>query len=368
MRAPLPACLVGVLLAGCSHPPAKATETWSPEAAAAYLDRRADWWMTWRGAARDHGTFCISCHTTLPYALARGALRERLGDERISAREQKVVENVRTRVRRWTEAAPYYASRAKDPAKAAESRGTEAVLNALILADADARLGWLSDDTRTAFDNMWALQETAGTRSGAWPWLQFGLDPWEGTKAEYFGAALAALATGTAPGEYASTPAIQPGLARLRSYLDREYANEPLSNRVVLLWASTKLPGLIGEDRRARLLADLCNEQRPDGGWSLESLHQPAHTWSLRRLSFRSDGYATGLVTLALSRTSGPADPHVVSGVAWLVRNQTMSEGSWPAYSLNPARDPEPDVARFMNDAATAYATLALAEAAPHVR
>jgi squalene-hopene/tetraprenyl-beta-curcumene cyclase len=368
MRASLSTCLVVALVAGCSRPPPKTAETWSPEAAAAYLDRRADWWMTWRGAARDHGTFCISCHTTLPYALARGALRERLGDKTVSAREQKVVENVRTRVRRWMEGAPYYPNRPKDSAKAAESRATEAVLNALILADADARAGRLSEDTRTAFDNMWALQLTTGAGSGAWPWLQFGLDPWEGPNAGYFGAALAALAAGTAPGGYASEAAIQPGLARLRSYLDREYANQPLSNRVVLLWASTQLPGLAGQDRRARLVADLCDEQRPDGGWSLESLHQPAHAWGLRRMSSRTDGYATGLVTLVLLRTSGSADAHAASGVGWLVRHQNLPEGFWPAYSLNPAHDPDPDVGRFMNDAATAYAALALAEAAPHVR
>jgi squalene-hopene/tetraprenyl-beta-curcumene cyclase len=368
MRAPLWTCLAVGLLAGCSRPPPKGAATWSPEAAAAYLDRRADWWMTWRGAARDHGTFCISCHTMLPYALARPALRERLGDQGLSEREQKVVENVRARVRRWPEAAPYYADRPKDPSKAAESRATEAVLNALILADADASAGRLSADTRTAFDNMWALQQANGPRSGAWAWLQFGLDPWEGPHAEYFGAALAALAIGTAPDAYASGPAIQPNLARLRSYLDREYANEPLSNRVVLLWASTKLPGLVGDDRRARLIADLCNAQRPDGGWSLESLHQPANAWGLRRLSARSDGYATGLVTLALLRTGGATDAHVATGVAWLVRNQSMPEGFWPAYSLNPAHDSAPEARRFMNDAATAYAALALAEAAPHVR
>jgi squalene-hopene/tetraprenyl-beta-curcumene cyclase len=369
MRTSLSTCLVVVLVTGCSHPSAKSAETWSPEAAAAYLDRRADWWMTWRGAARDHGTFCISCHTMLPYALARPVLGARLGDQGISGREQKLVENVRARVGRWTEAAPYYANRAKDPAKATESRATEAVLNAVILADADARAGRLSKDTHTAFENMWALQQTDGPRSGAWPWLQFGLDPWEGRNAEYFGAALAALATGTAPEAYDSEPAIQASLARLRSYLDREYTNQPLSNRVVLLWASTKLPGLVGEDRRARLIADLCDDQRSDGGWSLESLHQAANGWRpLRRLTGRSDGYATGLVTLVLARTNGSSDGHVASGVAWLARNQNRPEGFWPAYSLNPAHDSEPDVARFMNDAATAYAVLALAEAAPHVR
>src|SRR5678816_470345 len=51
---------------------------WSPNKAAAYLDGRAVWWSTWSGAARDHGTFCISCHTTLPYALARPRLRDAL--------------------------------------------------------------------------------------------------------------------------------------------------------------------------------------------------------------------------------------------------------------------------------------------------
>ena len=40
-------------------PEAKVAGGWSPKAAAAYLDQRADWWMGWQGAARDHGTFCV---------------------------------------------------------------------------------------------------------------------------------------------------------------------------------------------------------------------------------------------------------------------------------------------------------------------
>ena len=48
---------------------------WDAKAAANYLDGRAEWWTTWQNAARDRGTFCMSCHTTLPYALARPTLR-----------------------------------------------------------------------------------------------------------------------------------------------------------------------------------------------------------------------------------------------------------------------------------------------------
>jgi len=49
---------------------------WDPKAAASYLDGRANWWVAWPSAARDHETFCISCHTGMPYAIARPADRK----------------------------------------------------------------------------------------------------------------------------------------------------------------------------------------------------------------------------------------------------------------------------------------------------
>ncbi|HMD37182.1 MAG TPA: hypothetical protein VKH42_19540 [Vicinamibacterales bacterium] len=323
--------------------PSHRTENLS--AAAAYLEQRTAWWEAWPAAQRDHGTVCVSCHTTLPFALARSAI-----GGNVSPVERRLFESVTMRVRTWNGVAPYYASRPGDGRKAAESRGTEAVLNALILADRDAREGVLSSDARTAFDRMWELQQA----DGAWPWLRFDLNPWEGPESAYFGAALAALAVGSAPASYRSTPAIDAHARRLRSFLAANYARQPLANRAAALWAASKLPDAIDGERRAALTTELARAQRRDGGWSLEALQAP----SLRTWFSASHGYATALAALALMPTE--ARDTAARGVAWLARNQDASCGCWRAPSLNATRDPRSDAAPFMTDAATGFAVLAL--------
>src|SRR5262249_3057251 len=59
------------LATGRAEPPAHAAPSWKPAAATAYLDARAEWWVKWPKAQRDHETTCISCHTALPYLLSR---------------------------------------------------------------------------------------------------------------------------------------------------------------------------------------------------------------------------------------------------------------------------------------------------------
>ena len=368
------ACLVAGAMVACSHTAPKVSNSWDPKAAATYLDYRAAWWMEWTGSARDHGTFCISCHTALPYALARPALRAALTEQGPSVNEHRLVENVAKRVRLWNDVGPYYSDQGYDH-KTAESRGTEAVLNALILASHDSQNDRLSDDARAAFDNMWALQQTTGDNRGSWFWLQFDQEPWEANDSAYYGAALAAIAVGTAPGNYRSTPEIQDNLKRLRGYLNRESAAQSTANHVFLLWASTKLPELLPRDQQQAIIKEILSKQQADGGWRLASIAWNWKGWSLRSLvnmwlredgtpmDGNSDGVATGLITFVLQETGVPRDnAQLKRGISWLMSHQNAAEGSWPASSVNKRRHVSSDTGRFMSDAATAFAVLALTE------
>ena len=288
--------------------------------------------------------------------------------------ERRILENVRKRVRLWKEVAPFYTDADRGEYKTVESRGTESVLNALILASYDAnnstgdrvRGGILSDDTRTAFANMWAEQQPTGDRKGAWRWLRFRNEPWEADDSDYYGAALAAIAVGTAPGNYGERQEIQHNLSMLREYLNRECAAQTPINRAVLLWAAAKIPGLIEPERRKAIINELLSTQQADGGWSLSSLVGKWERHDGTPQEAKSDGYATGLITFALQQAGIRAEnAQLRKGLAWLAENQNTTAGFWVAYSLNnnDAHHISADTARFMKDAATAYAVLALNEA-----
>ena len=122
-------------------------------------------------------------------------------------------------MRLWDSVESYYDNKEDADGNGPGSRATEAVVNAVVLAFHDYLTGEVSDDTRAAFKNMWALQLTAGSDQGAWLWQKFRLSPWESSDSPYFGATLAALAVGIAPGNYRSNPDIQSNLASLRKYL-----------------------------------------------------------------------------------------------------------------------------------------------------
>ena len=117
----------------------------------------------------------------------------------------------------WNEVEPFYPDQTSGLPKTSESRGTESILDALILVWNDAPSGKLSADARLALDNMWALQFRSGEMSGSWPWLQFHNAPWEGDS-QFYGTTLAAIAIGSAPGDYkirAGAPGRPQAAARL---------------------------------------------------------------------------------------------------------------------------------------------------------
>ena len=351
---------------------------WDREGAAKYLDERMDsWFAKAKKLKTGQGeTMCVSCHTTLPYVLARPSLRRVMQVNAATPQEVRLREEATRRVENYGAKQPLYDH---TESKKAESRGTEAVLNALILVSADSthRRRVLSAPTQQAFTQLWEAQRT----DGSWDWLDFGLEPFETVDGAYYGATLAALAIGTAPGKRSDAEA-KAGAAKLRRYLQVQYATQRLFNRAWLLLAATRWPDLLTKAQRATLITEIESRQREDGGWALATLG--AWRWSKTTaaphapgtldaaLLAKSDGYATGLIVYTLRQAGFPAKhPAVSKGLGWLRANQYKVQigpsewSAWRAHSLNFDREHggdkgEPWRRMFMSDSATAFAVLAL--------
>ena len=333
--------------------------TWNREAAAKYLDDRETWWQNWPRAQKDHGTVCISCHTQVPYAMARPGLRHELNETAMTPAEKAMRDSVEKRVADWDNMAPFYSDEKNGRGKTEEARSTEVVLNAVILASFDASQGHLRPITRKAFDEAWALQDQAGGDAGSWLWQNFHLGPWEGEESRYYGTAIFMLEALNAPDNFAAEPETRAHLNKVRDYLRANYALQPVANQLYVLWASAKEPDLLPAADRPALLAKLTAHQQPDGGWRTTAFDQRKRTDNSAE-PVESDGFATGLTVLALKEIgTPPTDKSLQRGLAWLATHQ-QKDGTWTSVSINKAHGPEAPGYLFMTDAATAYAVLAL--------
>jgi hypothetical protein len=344
----LASAALAVSAAGCTSPANDGLRADWQVRAAGYLDQRSASWL----ASPPHigNVACaMSCHTTFPYLMARSSLAPFA--ETPAADEARARFEARVADAAAGTAIPFYGNDADDKGK--QSHATEAVLNAAALALDDVGSGEpLGPSTTSALDRMWAEQRADGT----WDWLEFGLEPWE-TRND-FGAALAALVAGSVPAS--STGAQAAGTTTLVGYIQKRLDSMVLHDRVMVLWASRKLTGLLEPAQADAIAADLAETQLEDGGFSLG-------TWGQGQLAKDSategDGYATAIAVLALcsGTAQGTMRSDVQRGLSWLAHHQTK-DGSWPGRSVN---DDTPQVEGFMTDAATAYASLALMTCVP---
>lgn len=325
---------------------------WNPRLAAEYLDARQEKWLSWPNAKQPDGTYCVSCHTSIPYLLARPSLRRALGESGPTIHETKLFENLRAHV-------ASYDSKAGDTKT---GTSVDAVLGTTMLALKNEGAAF-SDELKASFERMWSLQIREGKQAGAWKWFNLDLDPWEVTESPYFGASLAALAVGAAPAEYRARPEVRERISALITYLQTQDLGQTLHNRLVLLWASTKLPDIPSVVRRT-VLEELWSKQQPDGSWTSASLG-PFKAHAAAPPAPDGDSYATAFATFIVVRSGVPhKNPKLIKALEWLKSHQDKQSGFWPAGSMNKKFEPDSMQIRFMQEAATGYASAALLEAA----
>jgi len=346
------ACPIGLVIAAEAKPQyefgdiavaaATADEPRLPEAEAARaLEHLEQGTKAWSGART-----CIACHTNGTYMQIRPSLTPHFGPPAPAQREFHV--------------AQLATFEKMDRASLQKStRPGQVIYLAAGLAEWDAHVtGSLSPQTDTALGLMLDLQLESGTWGSLDCWPPFESDA-------YHEATVAAMAVGTAPGWLATIDDdARRSVGRLETYL-RETPPPHDYGRVLLLWASTRLPDLLPSGQRAELVDMIWRHQRADGGWSIRTFASP-EAWGggNRAAKLRdepeftdppSDGHQTGLAVLVLHSAGVEAtDPRLQRGIAWLKANQRDS-GRWWTRSLNT------ESWHFITYSGTAYALAALA-------
>lgn len=300
-------------------------KSFSAAKAAEYIDSAALAWTRERK--------CATCHTNVPMMLARPLVSG--GD---IAPTKEIREFLEATVKRWETGKP--------------KTDYEVIATAFALAGHDAATtGKLHPLTKAALDKTWTIQ----LDDGSWVWPDCNWPPLEHD--QFYGVAYMAVALALAPGDYVKTPAAQAGLAKIKQYLKANPTTE-LHHRATLLWASMKVEGLLTEDEKKAVIADLRKIQQADGGWNLPSLgpYTKRRDGTVNKLDGGSDGYGTGFVTFVMRKAGVPAsDPALKKAVVWLQANQRES-GRWFT------RSPEVDRAHYVANVGSAFAIMALHE------
>jgi squalene-hopene/tetraprenyl-beta-curcumene cyclase len=308
---------------------------WSPRLAADYLDGREKEWFAWKTAQTPGGP-CVSCHTNVTYLIVRPELRRALGEKQPTEFETGLRDALRARIPLHD---VFPAAFAKEP-RHTQSLGVEAIHAALLLGE------------EPALERMWSLQIKEGKEKGAWNWFHLDLDPWETPESTFYGAALAAMAAKSASAEHRARHHEE--ITMLVDYLKREQAGQPLHNRLMLLWA---MPEAV-TDKKA-LVEEVWKAQQADGGWSMESLGP----WKRPSRSSGSDAYATGFAAYILLNDHNRSNKGLQRALNWLKSHQNQEYGFWTSTSMNKEYPSNSMMIKFMQDAATGFAALALLEA-----
>ena len=308
----------------------------SVELASEYVEQGAVAWT--------RGRKCVTCHTNGIYMALRPSLYGPLGRPSQEVRDFFV---------------KLFRDGTSQLGEDGELGDSQLIYIARGLAEWDAHVsGQLSADTSLALKQLFERQLPTGEWKAiqCWPPLE---------SSAFQEATVAALAVGVAPGWLSglTDQRLKTGVKRLKDYL-RMVEPPHDYGRVVLLWASARLSGLLEEGEKAEIIEMIQRKQRADGGWSIRTFAKPEQ-WGngSRAEKLRSekefanppsDGHQTGLALIALREAGVSArDPAIHRGVQWLLRNQRQS-GRWWTRSLNT------DNYHFITYSGTLYPLVAL--------